>query len=135
MIFGTVKTLARVFCFSLIVCSIAVAECAVDVVTVKVRVEHSPRNAKVRVQLVYANGQVEDCAEATIDGSTFKIPVDFLTQSRRPLLVGTFREKCDRKPKTVVVALWDGDQEDNRVSLNFPKGLRDDRFKRLCRAV
>jgi len=48
--------------------------------------------------------------------------IQFLTQSRRPIINGAF-EKCDKKPKVVIVTLIEsGSQhETDRVSLEFAK--------------
>ena len=116
------KTLARILCASLIRCTFAHA-CSVDTVIVKGRVNHAPRNAKVRVQLVFAKEQLGDSGEATIEGETFSIPIEFLTQSHKPVLMG-LREKCDRKPKTVVVTLVEVDHEYDRISLDFAKDFQ-----------
>ncbi len=124
MILSAARTIAQVLCVSLITGTLAHGGCSVDVVTVRVRAERAPRDAKVRVQLVYAQGQVEDSAEATVDSGAFNVPVEFLTQSRRPILIGNFREKCDRKPKTVVITLVWSDQEYDRVSFEFPKDFK-----------
>jgi hypothetical protein len=71
---------------------------------------------------MYSKGQIGESAEATIENGTFSIPLEFLTQSRRPIVDGLF-EKCDRKPKSVVVALVakDSDQEYDRVSLTLAR--------------
>jgi hypothetical protein len=100
--------------------------CPVGVVLVKGRVEHLPGNARVRVQLVYPRNLGGDSGEATSVAINFSVPVEFITQSRRPLLVGTFREKCDRRPKTVIVTLVGGDpaQEYNRLSLDLARDFR-----------
>ena len=108
-------------CIGLILCTPARGECPVDTVIVKGRVEHAPPKAKVRVELVYAKEQVGDSGEATLENDTFSIPIEFLTLSRRPVFMGSLREKCDRKPKTVVVTLVEGDQTLDRVSLDFAK--------------
>ena len=39
-------------------------------------------------------------------------------------MMGTLLEKCDRKPKTVVVTLVDADQEYDRVSLDLAKDFK-----------
>jgi hypothetical protein len=38
--------------------------------------------------------------------------------------MGTFREKCDREPKTVVVILIEADREYDRVSLDLAKDFK-----------
>jgi hypothetical protein len=59
----------------------------------------------------------------TVEGGTFRIQIPFLTQSRAPGLLG-IREKCDRKPETVVVTLKEADQEYDRVSLDLAKDFK-----------
>jgi hypothetical protein len=106
----------------LAVCAIAQSKCPVNVLIVKGRVDHVPRNASVRVQLMYSKGQRGETAETTIENRTFSIPIEFLTQSRRPVVNGLF-EKCDRKPTSVVVVLvaTGSDQEYDRVSLSLAR--------------
>ena len=123
MVFCTGKTLARILFASLIACTFAHAGCPVDTVIVRGRVNHAPRNAKVRVQLVFAKEQLGDSGETTIENNTFSVPIEFLTQSHKPVLIG-MGEKCDRKPKTVVITLVEGDQEYDRVSLDFAKDFQ-----------
>ncbi|HYA47936.1 MAG TPA: hypothetical protein VEE87_00045 [archaeon] len=128
MISGAAGILVRLSCISLIACAFAHGQCPVDSVIVKGRVESAPRSASVRVQLVYAKEIKGESAEATLDGATFNIPIEFLTQSRKPVLLGNLRTKCDRKPATVIVTLVEGDQEDDRVSLDFIKDFKTDGF-------
>jgi len=47
-----------------------------------------------------------ESGDVTVEGGSFRIQIPFLTQSRAPVLIGTLLEKCDRKPKTVVVTLY-----------------------------
>jgi hypothetical protein len=124
MFFSGARTSAWALCISLILCTVAHEECSVDTVMVKGRVEHAPPKAKVRAELVYAKEQVGDSGETTLENETFSIPIEFLTQSRKPVLMGSLREKCDRKPKTVVITLVEGDQKLDRVSLDFAKDFR-----------
>jgi hypothetical protein len=124
MFFSAARMSAVVMCISLILCTLARGECSVDTVIVKGRVEHAPPKAKVRVELVYAKEQVGDSGEATLENETFSIPIEFMTQSRRPVLMGSLREKCDRKPKTVTITLVEDDQELDRVSLEFARDFR-----------
>ena len=91
-------------------CAAAYASCSVDVVTIRVRVENARSNAKVHMQLVYANDQVDDSAEATVQDKPMNFSVEFVTQSRRTLMMRSLREKCDRKPSMVVVTLVANDQ-------------------------
>jgi hypothetical protein len=96
------------------------AQCPVNTVMVRGRVDNPPANAKVQVHLLYSKQQPGESAEATLEGDSFRIPVEFLTQSSKPLLAN-LHAKCDRKPKTVVVTLLSGDQQSAQVSLDLLK--------------
>ena len=100
--------------------------CGTEVVILKGRVEYPPRNASVRVQLLYAKKQQEqlgESGEVTVENGRFAIQIPFLTQGREHVIFGEFRDKCDRKPKTVLVTFLEGDQneEHDRVSLDLAK--------------
>jgi hypothetical protein len=125
MIFGAAKTFRSIVSVALITCAFANALCSVDVVIVRGRVDRAPGNAKVRVQLVYAKDMAGESGEVTIENGRFSIPIEFLTQSRRPVVNGIL-EKCTRRPKTVIVTLVesDGDREYDRVSLDFAKDFK-----------
>src|SRR5664279_2372842 len=96
---GPARALAEVLCLSLIG-TIAIAECPVHTLVVKGRVDHVPGDATVRVQLIYAKDAPGESAEASVENDMFTVPVEFLTQSKRPLL-RNLAEKCDRKPLIV----------------------------------
>lgn len=98
--------------------ALAHALCSVDVVIVNGRVEHAPRNGRVRVQLVYPKEKKGELGETTMEDGSFRIQIPFLTQSSRPLLAN-LPEKCDRKPETVVVSLVEADHEYDHVSLDL----------------
>jgi hypothetical protein len=117
---------AVLLCFGLLASTIAHAGCSMNAVVVKGRVEHAPRGATVRVELLYPHNAGSDSGETTLEGAEFTLPVDFLTQSRRPVLIGEWRQKCDRKPETVVVTLMGGDpmQEYDRVSLKLSSDFK-----------
>jgi hypothetical protein len=125
MIFGAAKTLRSIVSVAIITCAFANALCSVDVVVVRGRVDHVPGNAKVRVQLLYAKNMAGESGEVTIENGRFSIPIEFLTQGRRPVVNGIL-EKCNRRPKTVIVTLVesDGDHEYDRVSLDFAKDFK-----------
>jgi len=113
------RFLPRTLPFILLASSaIACAQCPVNTVMVKGRVENPPRDSKVRVQLVYAKDQPGESAETTVENGTFRLPVEFLTQSSRPLLKN-LKPKCDRKPLDVIIKLLEGDQERFEVTLKF----------------
>ncbi len=123
MLFKAGGTLASFLIVTLISCAVARATCSVDVVMVRGRVDHAPSDAKVRVQLIYSGDVAGESGEVTVEDGRFSIPVDFLTQSRRPVVNGIL-EKCGRRPKTVIVTLLGSDGEYDRVSLNFAKDFR-----------
>lgn len=109
------------------------SSCGTEVVVLKGRVENPPRDASVRVQLLYSKKQQEqpgkqqeqpgESGEVTVDNGRFTIQIPFLTQYREPVIFAGLRDKCDRKPKTVVVTLLEGEQneERDRVSLDLAK--------------
>ena len=121
---GSLKAAAALSFVCVISGALSHASCPVDQVIVSGRVEDAPAKGSVRVQLVYSNGKPGDSAEATLETDSFRIEISFLTQSRGPALIGTFREKCDRKPIAVVVTLVEGEREFDRVSLNLAKDFR-----------
>jgi hypothetical protein len=102
----------------MVLSSIANAQCSVATVTVNGRVEHAPRNAHVRIQLIYPKKEHQESADARLEGEAFRIPVEFLTESRKGLIANIGR-KCDRKPKAVIITLVSGDEEADHVSLDF----------------
>ena len=107
------------FFLSLTFGSAAYAQCPVTTVTVSGRVEQAPRNAHVRIQLTYPRKEHEESADARLDGEVFRIPVEFLTESRKGSPIANIGRRCDRKPKAVVVTLLSGDEESDHVSLDF----------------
>jgi hypothetical protein len=125
MLLGAAKTLVSILTVTLIGCGVARAMCSVDVVMVRGRVENAPSDAKVRVQLVYPKDVAGESGSVTVEDGRFSIPIDFLTQSRRPVINGIL-EKCGRRPKTVIVTLVGSDEgrEYDRVSLDFAKDFR-----------
>ena len=124
-LFKAARAFASISIVALISCAFAHAGCSVDVVMVRGRVDRPPSDAKVRVQLVYSGDVAGESGEVTVEDGRFSIPIDFLTQSRRPVVNG-IPEKCGRRPKTVIVTLLGSDQghEYDRVSLDFAKDFR-----------
>lgn len=110
----------HLFCTTSIGVALAHAQCPVNTVIVRGQVESPQANAKVQVHLLYSKQQPGESAEANLDGGSFRIPIEFLTQSSKPLLAN-LHAKCDRKPKTVVVTLLTGDQQSDQVSLDLLK--------------
>jgi hypothetical protein len=124
MLFRSARTLAGILSTTLIFCALAHAGCPVETIIVKGRVRHAPHNAKIRVQLIFAKEKPGDTSEATLENDTFSVPIEFLTQSRKPVLMGNLGEKCNRKPKTVVVTLMEGDHECELRSLDFSRDFQ-----------
>jgi hypothetical protein len=96
------------------------AQCPVNTVLIKGHVENPAPDSRVRVQLMYPKQQSGESAEATLDDESFRLPVEFLTQSTRPILRNV-RPKCDRKPSAVVITLLTGNNEKNQITLAFPR--------------
>jgi hypothetical protein len=139
----TAHTFAIFFVTS-ILATLAHAQCPVNSIRIKGRVEHLPRNASVVVQLLFApdaragkrgsdlpdNAQRGESAEAILDGEAFSIPVEFVTNNRRPLM--SFGSRCDRKPQSVVVTLKgnaapnEDAREYDSISLDFPDAFKID---------
>ena len=119
------KYLNSVLIFILAACASAQPVCPVDEIIVKGHMDHPPSNAKVRLQLMYAKNMPGEAGDITPESDTFTLPVDFLTQSRQPIVNGSFG-KCGRKPTDVIVTLLDGktDREYDRISLNFVKDFK-----------
>jgi len=122
---GAAKTLSSILSVALLASTFAHALCSVDEVVIKGRVDHPPSATKVRVQLIYARGVVGESGETTIENGGFTIAIEFLTQSRRPVVNGIL-EKCKRRPSTVIVTLVEGarEQEYDRVTLDFAKDFK-----------
>jgi len=109
--------------------------CGTETVILKGRVESPSRNASVRVQLLYVTKpkqeqlgkkqqeQVGESGEVTVENGRFTIQIPFLTRDTEHVIFASLRDKCDRKPKTVVVTLLEGDQNDERdhISLDMAK--------------
>lgn len=137
------RTLVQIFCMGAMVCPSLQAQCPMNSIVIKGHVEHPPHNASVRVLLLYPpdphrkhpvgtdnNDRPGESAEAILDGNTFTIPVEFLTNDSRTEM--SFLPKCSRKPHTVVVTLkqndpsGSNDQEYDRISLDFPGEFKSD---------
>lgn len=98
MLFSAARSFGLVSIVALVTCVLVQAECPVDVVIVSGGVTHAPGSARVRVQLVYAKDVIGESGEAMIKDGAFSIPIEFLTQRRRPVVNGLL-EKCGRSPR------------------------------------
>ena len=103
------------------VCLVAHAQCPVDTIIVKGRVEHSiaKNDYRVRVQLVYPRHKPGESGEVTVEDANFHIPVEFVTAQSS--LFTNLPKRCGRKPQTVVITLLSGDQTSDEVSLDFAR--------------
>lgn len=117
-------SVARLLFAIVLACTFARAECPVHRVIVAGQVSQASTDAEVRVELLYANHNVKDSAEATVENGAFKIQVEFLTLSKRSVLVGDLGQKCGRKPSAVVVKLMDQGKENQTISLDFPRDFQ-----------
>jgi hypothetical protein len=110
------------YLFSAISINIALvhAQCPVNTVMIRGRVENPQPNSKVQVQLLYPKQEPGESATTNLQDNTFRIPIEFLTQSNKPLFKN-IHAKCDRKPSRVVVTLLTGDQQSAQVSLDLLK--------------
>lgn len=125
MSLAAANILGAILIFVLSASTFAPAQCPVDEVIVRGRVDHPPGNATVRVQLVYARNMPGESGDTTLENENFSLPLEFLTESRRPIINGSFG-KCGRRPTTVIVTLADREQnhEYDRISLDFAKDFK-----------
>lgn len=106
--------------------TLAHAECPIDTVIVKGRIEAPPTDAQVRVRLMFPKNKSGESAQATLENDgIFNVPVEFETQSRGPIVNGLGR-KCDRKPEFVIVSLMQAgtDQPLDELTLNFHRDFK-----------
>jgi hypothetical protein len=128
MVYGVFKALIG----TLSICAISSAaflraECPIDTIIVNGQVEHAPRKATVKVQLIYPKGRIGESGDVVFEDESFRIPILFFTQSRahaRFLNGNIPPDKCTRKPITIVVSLIANDQEYDRVSLDMTKDFK-----------
>ena len=128
MVYGVFKALIG----TLSICAISSggflrAECPIDTIIVNGHVEHAPKKATVKVQLIYPKGRIGESGDVTFEDGSFHIPILFFTQSRASahFLNGSIPpDKCTRKPTTIVVSLIANDQEYDRVSLDMDKDFK-----------
>jgi hypothetical protein len=118
------KNLIRVVSGVFALCVIAHAQCPVDTVIVKGRVEHATAatDLRVRVQLVFPKHKPGESGEVTVENAIFQIPVEFVTEQSS--LFSNLPKRCGRKPQTVVISLLKGDQEFDEVSVDFARDFK-----------
>ena len=111
--------LLRIVCAIPIGLALGHAQCPVNAVVVHGHIVNPVHRPTVHVQLVYPKDQAGESASIAPESDTFRLPIEFLTQSNRPL-IKNLHPKCDRKPQSVVVTLREGDQERDGAVLKFP---------------
>jgi hypothetical protein len=116
--------LIRVLVVIFPLCLVVHAQCPVNTVIVKGRVEHpiAQNDYRVRVQLVYPKHKPGESGEVTVEDAKFRIPVEFVTEQSS--LFSNLPKRCGRKPQTVVITLLSGDQKSDEVSLDFARNFR-----------
>ena len=120
MFLAAPRGLSLAVIFGLTACALAQPVCPVDEVIVRGRIDHPPSNANVRVQLVYANNVQGESGDITPETEKFTLALDFLTQSRKPIINSAFG-KFERRPISVIVTLSNSAQnrEYDRISFDF----------------
>src|SRR5215469_16942613 len=121
---ASVKKLVPVLGAMFAFCLVADAQCPVDTIIVKGRIEHATakNDYRVRVQLVYRKHKPGESGEVTAEEGSFQIPVEFVTAQSS--LFTNLPKRCGRKPQTVVITLLNGDQTSDEVSLDFTRNFR-----------
>ena len=51
------------------------AECPIDTIIVNGQVEHAPRKATVKVQLIYPKGRIGESGDVAFEDESFRIPI------------------------------------------------------------
>jgi len=116
------KVLIRVLGVGLLLCAFARAQCPVNTVIVKGRVENASAHSRVRVQLVYPKERPGESGEVTVEDGAFRIPIEFVTAQSS--IFSNLPKRCGRKPKAIVITLLDNDQESDEVDLGFPRDFK-----------
>jgi|SRR5215831_7197891 len=116
------KVLIRILAIGLLHCGHCRAQCPVDTVIVKGRVENANAHSKVRVQLVYPKEKRGESGEVTVEDGAFKIPIEFVTEQSS--IFSNLPKRCSRKPRAIVITLLESDQASDEVDLAFPRDFQ-----------
>ena len=122
MVMAATKTFIRILGTCVVLSLFAWAQCPVDAVILKGRVEGQNAHSKVRVQLVYPKERPGESGEVTVEDGEFQIPIEFVTMQSS--MFTNLPKRCGRKPKTVVITLLENDQNADEVSLDFAKNFK-----------
>ena len=98
------------------------AQCPVDTIIVKGRVENANAHTKVRVQLIYSNEKRGESGEVSVEDGDFQIPIEFVTGHSS--IFSNLPARCKRKPKTIVITLLENDQESGQLDLDFIRDFK-----------
>ena len=98
------------------------AQCPVETIIVKGRVENANAHSKVRVQLVYAKEKPGESGEVSVEDGAFQIPIEFVTGHSS--IFSNLPARCNRKPKTIVITLLESDQESGELDLDFIRDFK-----------
>jgi len=116
------KPVIRILATILALGLVARAQCPVDAILVKGRVENPKPDSRVRVQLVYPKEKPGESGEVTVEDGSFQIPLEFVTAQSS--IFSNLPRRCGRKPKTVVITLIENNQQSDEVSLDFARNFK-----------
>ena len=122
MFLGLTKRLIWISGIGLTLCVCTHAQCPVDTIVVKGRVENANSHSTVRVQLVFPKHKPGESGEVTLEDGAFQIPIEFVTEQSS--IFTNLPPRCRRKPKTVIVTLLEKDQQTDQVFLDFAKNFK-----------
>ena len=122
MFFALTRRLTRISGIGLTLSVCALAQCPVDSVVVKGRVENAKPQSSVRVQLVFPKHKPGESGEVTVEDGVFQVPIEFVTQQSS--IFTNLPTRCGRKPKTVILTLLENGQQTDQVFLDFAKNFK-----------
>ena len=122
MFLALTRRLTRISGIGLTLSVCALAQCPVDSVVVRGRVENAKPQSSVRVQLVFPKHKPGESGEVTVEDGVFQVPIEFVTQQSS--IFTNLPTRCGRKPKTVIITLLENDQQTDQVFLDFAKNFK-----------
>jgi len=122
MFLGLTKSLIRISVMGLTLSVCTHAQCPVESIVVKGRVENANPQSSVRVQLVFPKHKPGESGEVTVEDGVFQIPIEFVTEQSS--IFTNLPTRCGRKPKTVIITLLENNQQTEQVFLDFAKNFK-----------
>jgi len=122
MFLGLTKSLIRISVMGLTLSVCTHAQCPVESIVVKGRVENANPQSAVRVQLVFLKHKPGESGEVTVEDGVFQIPIEFVTEQSS--IFTNLPTRCGRKPKTVIITLLENNQQTEQVFLDFAKNFK-----------